>query len=69
MKSTSFLTLVAFVSFLSACATSDQQSSLEAKRRAALERHRETPVDESQTNLQNSQQNRLDRDSNPLRAY
>jgi len=69
MKSTSFVALVAFASFLSGCATGDQQGNLEAKRRAAVERHHQTPVDEAQSNLQNSQNNRLDRDGNPLRAY
>jgi hypothetical protein len=42
----------------------------EAKRRAALARHQqEQPIDQSHANLLNAQDNRLDRDSNPMRSY
>ena len=68
MKLTSLVALVAFATVFTGCETTE--GNLEAKRRAAVERHRQTaPLDEANANLRNAQQNVLDRDSNPLRAY
>jgi predicted component of type VI protein secretion system len=70
MKSISFVALFALAVLFAGCSTSSQENNLEAKRRAAIEKHREqAPTDEAQTNLLNAQKNRLDRDTDPLRAY
>jgi len=55
---------------VTACETTDKTGgNQEAKRRAALERHRQQAVDQSEANLRNAQENLLNRDSNPNAAY
>lgn len=70
MKAISLAALLGCAVSLVACETSDKAGgNQEAKRRAAIERHREQAVDEADANLWNAQENRLNRDSNPTRAY
>ena len=65
------LTLAGSAALLFSCETTDiSGGNQEAKRRAEIERQKhQQPVDESQANLWDAQNDRLNRDSNPLRAY
>jgi len=73
MKAISLATLFGCIILLTACETTDSSSaggSQEAKRRAAIERRRQQgPIDDSDANLWRAQENVLNRDSNPTRAY
>ena len=71
MKAISLAALISCAVLLAACETTDKTGgSQEAKRRAAIERHRQQqPIDQSDANLWNAQQNVLNRDSNPTRSY
>ena len=61
-------TLFACAAFLFACETTG--GNQEAKRRAQIERQKhQEQMDESQANLLDAHNDRLDRDSNPLQAY
>ena len=73
MKAISLATFLGCAVLLAACETTDTAhpgGTQEAKRRAALERHRQQPpADEQDANLWRAQENILNRDSNPTRAY
>jgi predicted small secreted protein len=72
MKISSVIILLGCATFLAGCETTDSAGggNQEAKRRAAIEQQKDQPpVDQAHANLWNAQENRLDRDSNPLRAY
>ena len=72
MRSVQILSVFLGLVFLAGCETTDVTGTRnqEAKRLAALQRQREkTQLDEAHANLWNAQENALDRDSNPLRAY
>jgi hypothetical protein len=73
MKVIALVTVIGCAVLLAGCETTDlaqSGGSQEAKRRAAIERQRQqSPPDEAHANLWGAQENVLDRDSNPLRAY
>jgi hypothetical protein len=72
MRSVQILGVILGLMFLVACETTDATGTgnQEAKRRVAIERRRQQPPpDEAQSNLLKAQENVLDRDTNPLRAY
>jgi hypothetical protein len=72
MKPISLIGLSVCAAILVGCETTDVTGAgnQEAKRLAALQRQREkTQLDEAHANLWNAQENTLNRDSNPLRAY
>ena len=72
MKARSFVALLGCAVLLVGCETTDtaQGESLEAKRRAAMEKQKQPPpLDESQTNLRDAQNDLINRDGNPMRSY
>jgi hypothetical protein len=73
MKAISLAILLGCTVLLTGCETTDNANAggtQEAKRRAAIERHRQQqPIDEEDANLWRAQENILNRDSNPTRAY
>jgi hypothetical protein len=71
MKATLLAAVFGCAVLLGGCETTDKTGgSQEAKRRAEIERHRQQqPIDQSDANLWNAQQNVLNRDSNPTRSY
>ena len=71
MKAISLAALISCAVLLAACETTDKTGgSQEAKRRAAIERHRQQqPIDQSDANLWNAQQNLLNQDGNSTGAY
>ena len=63
------LTLLGCAALLFACETTGGGNQ-ETKRRAEIERQKhQEQMDEGQANLLDAHRDRLDRDSNPLRAY
>jgi len=72
MRSVQILSVVLGFVFLVGCETTDVSGTgnQEAKRLAAIQQQRQKPPpEEAHANLWNAQENMLDRDSNPLRAY
>jgi hypothetical protein len=72
MKWLQIVTAMIGLGLLASCETTNVsgRGNQEAKRLAAIERHREqAPLPEDQANLWSAHRNILDRDTNPLRAY
>jgi hypothetical protein len=73
MKELQLIGLIVCATFLASCETTQQTGAgnAEAKRLAALQarQQQEQNMDESEKNLWNAQQDRLNRDGNPNRNY
>ena len=71
MKAISLAALISCAVLFAACETTDKTGgSQEAKRQAAIERHRQQqPIDQSDANLWNAQQNVMNQDGNSTGPY